>query len=83
MRAHRWLQPICVCVALSAALFFLCSIVGAQSPSGAISGVVQDESDAVVPGANITVTNVDTGVSRSVPADAAGRLHAAGLIQGH
>lgn len=54
--------------------------VWAQTSAGLISGVVQDESGAVVPGANITVKNVDTGVSRSVLTDAAGRYNVPGLI---
>ena len=33
--------------------------------SGTILGTVKDQSGAVLPGANVTVTNVDTGISRS------------------
>ncbi len=55
----------------------------AQTASGLISGVVQDESGAVVPGANVTVTNVETGITRSVSTDSAGRYRVPGLISDH
>ena len=45
----------------------------AQTTTGTISGTVTDTSGAVLPGASIVILNEDTGISRSVPADAAGR----------
>ena len=39
---------------------------------GAISGTVRDVSGAIVPGATVTVTNVDTNSTRSVVTDAQG-----------
>ncbi|OFW40943.1 MAG: hypothetical protein A3J28_11355 [Acidobacteria bacterium RIFCSPLOWO2_12_FULL_60_22] len=55
----------------------------AQTAGGSISGVVRDESGAVIPGANITVSNVDTGIARSTVTDAGGRYQVPGLIPGH
>ncbi len=55
----------------------------AQTANGIISGVVQDESGAVVPGVNVTVTNVETGISRSMTTDSAGRYRVPGLIPDH
>ena len=55
----------------------------AQTATGSISGVVEDESGAVIPGVNVTVTNVDTGISRSLLTDASGRYHAPTLIPDH
>ncbi|OFW43571.1 MAG: hypothetical protein A3J28_00520 [Acidobacteria bacterium RIFCSPLOWO2_12_FULL_60_22] len=52
----------------------------AQTSTGSISGVVQDESGAVIPGANVTITDVDTGINRSVVSDAGGRYRAPSLI---
>jgi Carboxypeptidase regulatory-like domain/TonB-dependent Receptor Plug Domain len=46
----------------------------AQSSTGSISGTVSDEKQAVIPGANVTVRNTDTGFSRSAVADAEGRF---------
>jgi hypothetical protein len=44
----------------------------AQITRGAISGTVRDASGAVVPGVVVTVTNVDTNISRSAVSDAQG-----------
>ena len=58
------------------------SVLVAQTPSGSISGVVKDESGAVIPGATVVVTNVGTGVKRSVSTDSGGRYRAPGLDPG-
>jgi carboxypeptidase family protein len=50
--------------------------------TGSISGVVQDESGAVIPGAGVTVVNVDTGISSSFESDATGAYHVPSLIPG-
>ena len=55
----------------------------AQTATGSISGVVRDESGAVIPGVNVTVTNVDKGISNSLVTDAAGRYNVPSLIPGH
>ena len=46
----------------------------AQSSTGSISGTVSDERQSVVPGANVTARNVDTGFSRTALADGEGRF---------
>jgi len=46
--------------------------LGAQSNAGRISGTVTDSSGAVLPGVAVTVTQQGTGLSRTVPTDAAG-----------
>ena len=38
----------------------------AQAPTGIISGTITDESGAVVPGANVTITNKATSVARTI-----------------
>src|SRR5499433_2067152 len=40
-------------------------LVFAQLPTGTILGVVKDSSGAVIPGANVTITNIDTSLSRT------------------
>ncbi len=56
MFKNKWLLALIV-VALAAS-----AVWGQGGPRGAISGVVKDESGAVVPGATIKITNSDTGV---------------------
>ena len=40
--------------------------VAAQLPTGTILGVAKDSSGGVLPNATITITNVDTGLKRTV-----------------
>jgi carboxypeptidase family protein len=82
MRGAGGFRPSCVWMALLCAWCMTSFMLRAQTAAGSISGVVQDESGAVIPGAGVTVTNTDTGISRSLPTDGAGRYRVAGLIPG-
>ena len=55
----------------------------AQANSSAISGVVHDPSQAVIAGAAITVTNTETGLTRTRESDAAGRYRVGELPPGN
>jgi Carboxypeptidase regulatory-like domain/TonB dependent receptor len=55
----------------------------AQVNTGTISGVVQDTSGASVAGATVTIKNVDTGATRVVTSDVAGRYVAPVLPVGN
>ena len=57
-------------------------LVSAQVSTGTISGVVQDQSGAVIAGAMVTVRNVDTGAVRTLTSDAGGRYIAPELPLG-
>jgi carboxypeptidase family protein/TonB-dependent receptor-like protein len=59
-----------------------CGIALAQVTTGTISGTVKDSTGAVLPGAQIVLLNEDTGISRTVRADAAGRYSASSLSLG-
>ena len=61
---------------------FSASLAMAQLTRGTISGSVTDQSGAAVPGAAITVTNVDTGIERSLETGATGRYEAPNLPAG-
>jgi hypothetical protein len=57
-------------------LLFLLFLPGiscfAQVDQGAITGIVQDQSGAVLPGALVTVTNIDTGLALQVKTNSSG-----------
>ncbi len=62
-------------VALAAALMLLFFAPGsgiAQTSFGTITGIIRDSSGAVLPDANITVTNEQTGISRQATTDSNG-----------
>ncbi len=54
----------------------------AQDPYGRITGRIVDSAGAVVPGASIRVTNVDTNVATTTASDSAGNYEARNLIPG-
>src|SRR5882757_2059916 len=60
---------LAVCIFLCA---FAVSSASAQTDQGAIVGVVQDESGAVIPGAKVTLTATDTSFSLDRTANESG-----------
>src|SRR5579872_465658 len=70
-------QPLLTFLLLSLTLPIL-----AQAPTGTISGSVQDESGAQVPGAEITITSKATGASRTLKSGADGIFSAPSLNAG-
>ena len=62
-----------IALSLIATLFAVCSgTLHAQTSFGQIAGTVTDNASAVVPGANITVTNLDTKAVRTAKSDDSG-----------
>jgi hypothetical protein len=59
-----WLASICLCLTLNVGLF-------AQAVSQ-ISGTVKDASGSAIPGAQVTVMQTDTGVTRTAESDSNG-----------
>jgi len=71
-------------IATAVAVFFAFSVAEwAQLSTGTISGTVTDQSGAVTPGALLTIKHVDTGASRTVAANEAGRYSADALPVGN
>ena len=54
------------------AVLLFSAVVSAQTFRGAIQGTVIDSTGAAIPGAQITVTSVDTNLSRTVATDDTG-----------
>jgi hypothetical protein len=68
---------------LSVLLAFGLVVTGlAQAPVGDISGTVYDESGAVIPNAQVTITNKETGLLRNLTSNAAGVFSASALPAG-
>ncbi len=82
--AHRGIQASKQIRLNLALLVFLmsASFAMAQLIQGAISGVVRDETAAVLPGVEITIANIATGITRSSITDEAGRYGASSLPVG-
>jgi outer membrane receptor protein involved in Fe transport len=60
-------------------VFGFTTFVSAQTINGTIVGTITDPQGAVVPGANVTISNNDTGFNRQVVTDEDGRYRVAGL----
>src|SRR6266850_3307300 len=59
-------------VKLVLGLFILAGLATAQETRGSLSGLVSDSSGAVVPGATMRLTNVETGVVLTTTSNEAG-----------
>src|SRR4029434_3686328 len=57
--------------------------VAAQATTGSIQGVVTDSQGAAIPGATVTVRNVETNVSRTLVSDAEGNYRFLNLPVGN
>src|SRR5262249_30287068 len=59
-------------IRLAVAALLMAVPAAGQFTAGTILGAVSDSSRALIPGAAVTATNLDTGVARSVKTDAVG-----------
>ena len=82
MRSFFRFQKALVLLFLLTFTLLLPSLVLAQIDTGSIVGVVRDPSGAVIPGATVTLTSKNTGVSRSVTANADGSYQFAAITPG-
>ena len=70
-------------VAVRLALFFTATLLVAQVIiTSSIVGTITDPNGALVPGATVTLKNLDTGVEHSAVADSSGNYRFANLIAG-
>src|SRR5437762_12268235 len=70
-----------VCAALWLALSL--EPLSSQTTTGSIVGTVSDNSGAAVPGASVTVTNIDTNIATKTSTDSAGQYVLTPLPVGH
>ncbi|MEA3007690.1 MAG: hypothetical protein QOI94_2959, partial [Acidobacteriaceae bacterium] len=61
----------------------LCGTIQAQSSYGSSVGTITDSSGAVVPGAAVTLTNIDTGDRRTATTNAGGDYQFVNLPPGN
>jgi hypothetical protein len=73
----------CGLLAIAACLLLSPGPVAAQTTSGSIVGSVTDVSGAAVPGASVTVTNVDTNIATKTTTDTSGNYVVTPLGVGH
>jgi Carboxypeptidase regulatory-like domain/TonB dependent receptor-like, beta-barrel len=78
------MQPAVIrSIGVAAALLWLtAAVAAAQGTTGSISGFVVDASKAALPGATVTVKDVETGQARAITTDAQGRFRADALAPG-
>ena len=81
MRCFRLQMAECVVVSLF--LLSAAPMVFSQAVTGTISGAVKDSTGAVLPGVKIVLLNQETGISRTVQSDGAGRYFASSLSLGN
>src|SRR5690242_19861542 len=67
---------------LAALLVLVSAATYAQAPTGTITGLVTDSTGAVVAGARLTLTNLQTGQTRVLTTSAEGMYTAAALLPG-
>jgi Carboxypeptidase regulatory-like domain len=72
--AFRRFIPVAVLLLLL--LVFFSSIAPGQIVGASISGTVHDTTGAAIPGATVTIRNVETGTIRTITSDAEGRYAA-------
>jgi hypothetical protein len=69
-----WRRSIPLLFIVAASLVAAASLASAQAVSGTLLGNVRDSTGAVLPGVSVTVTNEDTGLTRTAVTDANGEF---------
>ena len=75
-------ESLVVVIRATVAVVCLCGLVAAQEPIGALEGQITDASNAVVSGAEVTVRNAQTGLTRTARSSRQGTFHIANLPVG-
>ncbi len=83
MRAFNWSNVTRACFLVLLSFSLLGVRAWPQSELAAVFGTVTDPSGAVIPAAQITIVNQDTGLTLSTVTDITGQYHVAGLPAGN
>ena len=70
-------------ISILTGIVFITLAPSAFAQNAQISGMVKDQSGAVIPGATVTARNVDTGLTRVAVSDATGEYRLVSLPPGH
>jgi len=81
MNRHRFGIFFLTIAALAIAL--IATTLCAQTDTASIQGSVMDKSGAFIPGAVVTVTNLDTGATQTTKSDESGSFTFSALVRGH
>ncbi|MGH9938343.1 MAG: carboxypeptidase-like regulatory domain-containing protein, partial [Blastocatellia bacterium] len=71
-RNHLRFSFVTMMIASLFALVLAAPVFGQQAATATIEGVVTDPQSAVVPGAKVSIKNVDTGLTREITTDSSG-----------
>jgi len=71
-RINQRLFKLEVCLVALLSFMFLSATAFGQGASASLTGTITDSTDAAVPGATVTVTNIDTGVATRATANNVG-----------
>jgi outer membrane receptor protein involved in Fe transport len=82
LRNHLRFNFLTAMIASVFALALAAPVFGQQAATATIEGVVTDSQNAVIPGAKVTVKNVDTGLTREITTDDSGIYRIAALPPG-
>ncbi len=86
MRSHpnagKHLSSVVCFIVLAAAMLFLNSSAHGQTGNATLQGRVMDASGAVIPDAQVSIKNTETGVARTVTSDMSGQFVVVGLLPG-
>src|SRR5262245_25011640 len=82
LRNHLRFNFLTAMIASAFALALAAPVFGQQAATATIEGVVTDPQNAVIPGAKVTLKNVDTGLTRDGATDDRGIYRIAALPPG-
>jgi hypothetical protein len=81
-KLRRYLSGVSFHLALATVVLFTANGAQAQTGNANLRGTVTDPAGAVIPQADVTITNTATGVSRAIATNASGEFSAVGLNPG-